>query len=220
MANADNISNIIQSSGITNWTIISDPIAVEDYPEVNLTDQEIKVKRKFQVEVSQFLSPKGEIFKGFRWLDGKGGTRVFTLLEEKFIPICAEFQHGCGEVLFDLPGGSLEPGEDPTVCAKREFEEESGIVLENIISLSSVGMPISARHLRGRNFSFIGVVSDPVKLKLQKFDANEHLKVVLVSLEDWLKLIDREVVQAYSASTTLLALRRLSGMGILRRDYE
>lgn len=218
LANADNILEIIQSSGISNWKTIASPIAVEDYPDVNLTDQEKKIKRRLRIEVSKFLSPSGEVFNGFRLSGGKG-TRVFTLLDEGLIPICAEFQHGCGEVLFDLPGGVLEPDEDPAVCAKREFEEESGIILKGVISLSLVGMPISARYLGSRNFSFIGVANDPVELKLQKLDVNEHIKAVLVNLDDWLKLIDREVVQAYSVSTTFLAMRRLKMFEIKRRTY-
>ena len=80
-------------------------------------------------------------------------------------------------------------------------------------------MPIAARRISSRNFSFIGIVSNPVVLERQKLDADEHLKVVLISLDDWLKLIDREIVQSYSASTTLLALRRLQGMGVLKRNY-
>ncbi len=214
LANAGNILEIIKSSGIANWKIISNPVVTEDCPEINLISQEVELKRRFQIEISQFLTPRGEIFRGFR-LVGGNGTRVFTMLEEGLIPICAEFQHGCGEILFDLPGGRMEIGEDPVVCAKREFEEESGIVLESVISLSSIGMPISARHLSARNFSFIGIVSNPVMVKLQKFDEGECLKVVLVSLDDWLKLINREMVQAYSVSTTLLALRRLEDMGLI-----
>jgi ADP-ribose pyrophosphatase len=218
LANADNILEIVRSSGIANWKITADPIPVEDYPEINLTNQEIEIKRKFQVKVSQFLSPSGENFRGFL-VSSMSGARVFTLLEEGLVPICAEFQHACGEVFFDLPGGILEPGEDPAVCAKREFEEESGIVLENVISLSSVGMPIAAKRFKTRNFSFIGIARNPVTLISQKLDAGEHLKTVLVSLDDWLKLIDREMVQAYSASTTLLALRRL-GMVSLANYFD
>ena len=218
LANADNVLKIIQSSGIANWKTTTDPIAVGDYSEADLTDQEIEIKRRFQIKVSNFLNPSGEVFRGFRF-DCGHGTRVFTLLNGELVPICAEFQHGCGEVLFDLPGGTLESGEDPTDCARREFEEESGIILESIISLSSVGMPIAARPFSSRNFSFIGIASDPAVLRPQKLDAEEYLKVILISLDDWLKLIDREIVQAYSASTTLLALRRLRSMGLLKRNY-
>src|SRR3989338_1772050 len=218
LVGVDNIWEIIQSSGLANWKTVTSPVAVEDYPEVNLTNQEIEIKRKFQMEVSKFLSPSGKVFKGFRFIGGNG-TRVLTLLDREFIPICAEFQHGCGEVLFDLPGGSLDTGEDPADCAKREFKEETGIILKNVISLGPAGMPIAARRISSRNFSFIGIVSNPVVLERQKLDADEHLKVVLISLDDWLKLIDREIVQSYSASTTLLALSRLQGMGVLKRNY-
>lgn len=215
LVGVDNIWEVVESSGIANWKTVAEPIAVEDYPEANLTVKEMEIKRKLQMEVSQFLNPRGEIFKGF-CLSGGSGTRIFTLLEDKFVPICVEFQHGCGEVLFDLPGGWLELGEDPAVCAKREFEEESGIILKNVISLSSVGMPIAARRLRSRNFSFLGIANKPVEIKSQKLDFNEHIKIILVSLDDWLKLIDLEIVQTYSASTTLLALKRLNILEIKR----
>ncbi len=209
LATADNIYEIVKGSGIANWKITADPVAAEDYPEADLTSQEIKIKRKLQVEVSQFLTPSGKNFRGFHLLSDMRGTRVFTLLDEGLIPICAEFQHGCREVLLDLPGGEMKKGEDPAVCAKREFEEETGIVLKKIFPLSLVGVPVSARYTGARSFSFIGVAGGSVELKLQKLDANEHLKVVLISLDDWLKLVDREKVQAYSVSTTLLAMRRL-----------
>lgn len=220
LANIDNILEIIQLSGVANWKTIADSVAVEDYPEVKLTNQEIEIKRKLRVKVSRFLSPSGEVFMSFLLPYSGNGTRVFTLLDGEFIPICAEFMHGCGEVLFDLPGGVMEPGEEPIVCARREFEEESGIVLENIISLSSVGMPIAARRLKARNFSFMGIAGNPIIVKPQKLDASEHLKIVLISLDDWLKLIDREMVQSYSAGTTFLALRRLKISGLTRLSHE
>jgi len=218
VANADNVLKIVKSSGVADWKKVANSAVVENCPEFNLFCREVEVKRRYKIEISQFLSPNGEVFNFFR-LAGGCGTRVFTLLDGGLVPICAEFQHGCGEVLFDLPGGRLEIGEDPAVCARREFEEESGIILEKIIPLGSVGMPIAARHFDARNFSFIGIASNPVESQLQKLDPDEYLKVVLVNLDDWLKLIEREVVQSYSVSTTLLALRRLQGMGMLKRNY-
>ncbi|MBI2057850.1 MAG: NUDIX domain-containing protein [Candidatus Yanofskybacteria bacterium] len=208
LANADNILEVVKSLGIASWKIIANPVAVKDYQEVDLTSQEIKIKRRFETKISQFLNPNGEVFKGFH-LTGGSGTRVFTVLDEDFVPVCAEFQHGCGEIIFDLPGGNLELDEDPAVCAKREFEDESGIVLERVVSLGSKGMPVSARSLDARNFSFIGVAKCPLVVNSQSLDKSEFLKVVLVNLSDWLKLIEREMVQSYSASTTLLAMRRL-----------
>src|SRR4030065_228545 len=38
-----------------------------------------------------------------------------------------QYRHSAGQVLLELPAGTLEPGEDPRVCAARECREEIGM---------------------------------------------------------------------------------------------
>lgn len=208
VANADNVFKVLKSLGIVKWEKIENSVMLKDYLKGDLTEEE---KRDLaylpRLKITNFRTANGEIFKGFRWALASG-VRVFALVDE-FVPVCGEFQHGCEEVLLDLPGGKLESDESPETCAWREFEEESGIVLKEIVRLGSIGMPVIARRYTSRIFSFRGVVANPLLIKEQNLDQNEHLKTVLVSLEDWLKLIEREVVQCHSASTTLLALRKM-----------
>lgn len=208
VVNAENIFEVLKSLGVDRWSRIGTPTAVADYLKGDLTKEEEKdLKYLPQVEVADFNAPGGTFFRGFR-LSGIHGTRVFTLIDDGFVPVCGEFQHGCEEVVLDLPGGHIEGDEDPVVCAKREFEEESGLILERVIPLGSRGMTINARRTKARNFSFIGVIREPLVFKSQNLDRSEHLKVVLVSLDDWLELIESEFVQSYSVATTFLALRR------------
>lgn len=200
VANADNVFNILRWVGITKWN----RILKEDSAE---KEKEKDLKYMPQIQVVSFKSPGGKLFEGFQ-VSGTNGVRVFTLVDG-FVPICGEFQHGCEDVILDLPGGQINDGEDCATCAKREFEEETGISLEKVFPLGLRGTTINARRTKARNFSFIGIPKKPIVCKSQRLDDNEHLKVVLVSLEDWLKLIEREFAQSYSASTTFLALRRL-----------
>lgn len=37
-----------------------------------------------------------------------------------------QYRHAVGETLLELPAGTLEPGEEPIVCANRELQEEVG----------------------------------------------------------------------------------------------
>jgi ADP-ribose pyrophosphatase len=37
-----------------------------------------------------------------------------------------QYRHPVGQVIYDLPAGRLNPGEDPLEGARREFEEETG----------------------------------------------------------------------------------------------
>jgi len=38
-----------------------------------------------------------------------------------------QYRHPAGALVLEIPAGTLEPGEDPRVCAARELEEETGI---------------------------------------------------------------------------------------------
>ena len=38
-----------------------------------------------------------------------------------------QYRHSAGQVLLELPAGTLEPGEDPRACAERECREEIGM---------------------------------------------------------------------------------------------
>lgn len=209
LADADNIFDIFKSLGIVNWKMSENPIPVSEYLKQELSLEEKKnLKYLLKVEVATFTNPKGNLFRGFRSV-GHDGAVVFTLLPGNLVVVCAEFMHGCEEVMLDLPGGMMEPGEDASVRAKKEFEEESGIILQEIIPLGSIGTTPVARQLNSRNYSFMGIETDPVIIKKQNLDDSEYLGVALVCLDDWLKLIDRERVDGKSVITTFKALRKL-----------
>ncbi len=49
-----------------------------------------------------------------------------SLTEEGCIILTRQYRHPVGRVIYDLPAGHLEVGEDPINGARREFEEETG----------------------------------------------------------------------------------------------
>jgi ADP-ribose pyrophosphatase len=49
-----------------------------------------------------------------------------SLTNEGCIILTRQYRHPVGKVIYDLPAGHLEPGEEPIEGAKREFEEETG----------------------------------------------------------------------------------------------
>ncbi len=209
IASADNVFDVLKSIGIVKWRTSDNPMSVSDYLKQELSLEEKRnLKYLPKIEVATFVDPKGKFFRGFRSV-GYSGSVVFTLLPGNLVVVCAEFMHGCEEVILDLPGGMIEPGENPSIRAKKEFEEESGVMLKDVISLGSTGTTPVARQFNSRNYSFIGVEIDPIVVEKQNLDENEYLGVVLVHLDDWLKLIDRERVDGKSVIATFKALRKL-----------
>jgi ADP-ribose pyrophosphatase len=49
-----------------------------------------------------------------------------------------QFRHAAGGPLWEIPAGTLAPGEAPEMCARRELREETGVAAERIERLTSI----------------------------------------------------------------------------------
>ena len=64
--------------------------------------------------------------KSFREVVKHSGGVVILAKKEDKILLVKQFRYPLKEVLYELPAGKLEYGEDPFEAAKRELEEETG----------------------------------------------------------------------------------------------
>lgn len=49
-----------------------------------------------------------------------------------------QFRHAAEDYLWEIPAGTLDPGEDPVDCAERELEEEAGVEADDLLLLSTI----------------------------------------------------------------------------------
>jgi ADP-ribose pyrophosphatase len=49
-----------------------------------------------------------------------------------------QFRHAADSVIWEVPAGRLDPGEPPETCARRELEEETGMVAESLRRLTTI----------------------------------------------------------------------------------
>ena len=61
-----------------------------------------------------------------------GGVCILGIIDNKVI-MEKQYRYAYDEILYELPAGKLEQGERPLEAAKREFEEETGYKIKNII---------------------------------------------------------------------------------------
>ena len=66
-----------------------------------------------------------------------GAVAVVALDEYDNVILVRQFRKAAEKELLEIPAGTLEPGEKPIACARRELEEETGYQAECLEQLSS-----------------------------------------------------------------------------------
>jgi len=56
----------------------------------------------------------------------QGAIAVVPILPDGSIIFVKQFRYPMGTVMYEIPAGKIDPGEEPDVCAVRELSEETG----------------------------------------------------------------------------------------------
>lgn len=106
------------------------------YEKIFNTDTVFK-GRVFSVDVADVELPDGQ--KSSREIiRHNGGAAIVALDEDNNIFLVRQYRIAADQELLEIPAGKLEIGEDPLACAKRELEEETGMVAGEIKHLFSM----------------------------------------------------------------------------------
>jgi len=62
----------------------------------------------------------------FVYLDTPDWVNVIALTESSEVVVIAQYRHGIDQVTVEIPGGMVDPGEDPLAAGLRELREETG----------------------------------------------------------------------------------------------
>jgi 8-oxo-dGTP pyrophosphatase MutT (NUDIX family) len=91
-----------------------------------------------------------------------------------------QYRYGSGTVTLEVPGGIMNPGEEPIDSARREMMEETGYDSPRILPIG-MNEPNPA-FLRNRCFSFLAL--DASATAETRFDEHENIRVRLVPLAE------------------------------------
>lgn len=126
---------------------------------------------------------------------------VLPLLPAGRVVLLRQFRPILGAELWQVPAGTLAPGEAPEACARRELAEEAGYQTDRLEPLGEV--LVDPGLTDDRLFLFVARGLTPVPRRLEP---DEQIEVVDVPLAEAYRMIDAgEIVDA----GTLVALLRL-----------
>ncbi len=131
-----------------------------------------------------------------------GASAVVAIDENNRIIMEKQFRYALNDYLLEIPAGKLDAGEDPLVCAKRELEEETGIIASEWISLGTIA-------------TSPGFCNEVIHLYVAKglskgeihWDEDEYVEVERYTFDELLQRINDETIKdSKTLSALLLAM--------------
>lgn len=136
--------------------------------------------RIFDLHIERYVSPRTSAPLDAVVLECSDWVNVVALTPNDEVVMVRQFRFGSGAITLEIPGGLVDPGEEPLVAAARELREESGYEAAKISSLGTIS-PNPAMQ-RNRLHTFLAEGCRKVG-EIQP-DAGEDLEVVLHKLGD------------------------------------
>ncbi len=95
--------------------------------------------KAFAVRRDEVLRPDGRTML-VEVVEHPGAITLVPVDGEGRIWFVRQYRHPAGEVLLELPAGTLDEGEDPVACAQRECREETGMAPGRLVPLGDFYM--------------------------------------------------------------------------------
>lgn len=134
-----------------------------------------------------------------------GAAAIVAVDADGKILLVRQFRIAAGKVLSEIPAGTLNPNEDPAVCAERELQEETGYKPGKLEPLTGF-FPAPGYTTE---FIHVYLATKLVESKLAA-DSDEFIEVDHVPLADAIAMITRgEIEDSKTIIGLMLAAERL-----------
>jgi ADP-ribose pyrophosphatase len=150
--------------------------------------------------------PNGTVLDAYYVRESNGFVIAVALTPEREVVLVRQYRYGVDAVVIELPAGTIDEGEDPLDCAKRELAEETGYTAERWEPL----MTVAAEPVRSNSVVHCYLAYEARRTVSQKLDPTESIEPFTVSLEELRGMLRRgefgamsAVAAAYAALDTL-----------------
>ena len=160
------------------------------YPWITLATEVLGTYPIFELSRSRLRSPMSGREHRFLRLDCPDWVNIIAVTDDGRMVLVEQYRHGTDEMTLEIPGGAVDPGENPVTSAARELEEETGYRASELIEIGCVDPNPAFISNRCWTFLAIGCRDDGT----MNLDPSEEITVELTPLEDFGSLIDRGTI--------------------------
>ncbi len=160
---------------------------------MDLKERTVKVNYVYQGKIvnlrcDEAALPDGKACKR-EMVEHPGGASVLCVYKGK-VALVRQFRYAYQEELLEIPAGKLEKGEDPMLAAKRELEEETGLVASELKPLFTLYPTPGYTNEKIYIYKASGVT-----LGKQHLDEGEFLNVVFLPVEEVARMIEKREIR-------------------------
>lgn len=166
---------------------------------MNLTEKKISGKTIYDGKILRLELDEVELPDGKRshreCVRHHGGAAVLFVKDEKVL-LVRQYRYLYGKEIYEIPAGKLEKGEDPSLAAKRELEEETGYIADKLVpALKLYPTPGYTDEIIHVYFAENCIKSE------QKLDEGEFLGCTFIPLSRVIEMIESgEITDAKTVS--------------------
>mgnify|MGYP001300006941 CR=1 FL=1 len=130
-----------------------------------------------------------------------GAAAMVPMLNKNTVLLIKQYRYAAGGFIWEIPAGTLNPGESPIECAKRELIEETGYSSDKLEKLTEIIPVPGYSDERIHLYLATGLVK-----AVQNLDRDEILNVHEINMDDALKMIAKgEIIDSKTISGLYLA---------------
>ena len=141
-------------------------------------------------------------------VEHRGAVAIIPIIGEKIVLI-RQFRQAAGKILYEIPAGTLEKGDEPDKCAVRELREETGYV-GNLTRLFHCYLA------PGYSTEIIHFYSATNLKKVEhETDPDEFIEIVTISKIDAARMIVSNEIEDAKTICGILIIQRLDKVLLL-----
>jgi len=172
-----------------------------------LKSERIYSGRAFTIRRDHLRLPDGHDTK-LDIVEHHGSVVLIPVDEQGNLVLVRQYRHAAGLDLLELPAGTLDEGEAPEACARREIREETGLAAGKLEYLGGFHLAPGYSTEYMHVYLATGLYSDPLQA-----DADEFLSVERYPLAQAQALVEHgDLPDAKSLAALFLAGKALKGL--------
>lgn len=170
-----------------------------------LSSEYLIKKQWATLRVDTCRMPNGTIIDDYYVLEYPDWVNGVAFTEKNEVVLIRQYRHGAAEVILEIPGGCIDPGETPEEGIKRELLEETGYEFDSLELTST----LYANPSTAANKTYSYIAKGGKKIQEQHLDGREEILVELVSIEKLKELLfNNKFEQALHVSALFYALKK------------